>query len=410
MSTSNSSSHGTRNSQSTARPMDERIRMAYMNAAMRAHVFTGLVLPGPAQGVPQPQQAERLRVEGQHLEDAMAALSTVLDDATPDQIVYLCDTQKDGLLRVWDAASAAVRLGVVPQDAVTRLVHTQLRLRRGGAAHVTTIFEDFIRGVTYFADEQPNGALPRPIYHRLASCGPRDPRHQGELGCVDDLSPEVRARRRHRIERCYLERLIYDCIFAQLSLQFAAVGDDVEFDEMTALPVARQDAGHRYQLDTVVRDAFRTCFRGTELFAIVNFHESNLPIHLTVHQTVTNAGVQQTTILTFKRHLVIGARGWEYLPFVDCVKELPNGQRMSRVTSFDHRPPAYELLSPRSNTAAAADVRWVAAAPVTQSFATFLPAPPSGGGKHRAAARPAATTRKTQGGTRGGGGKSAGGV
>ena len=70
--------------------------------------------------------------------------------------------------------------------------------------HVAFLFENFIKGITYFSNEQAH-----PIYHRLFPCGS----NTSKLVCTK----AGLARSRPLIEQCYVERIIYNEICRQES-------------------------------------------------------------------------------------------------------------------------------------------------------------------------------------------------
>ena len=169
---------------------------------------------------------------------------------------------------------------------------------------ITFIFEAFIKGITFFASETEASV---PIYHRLYSCGPyADTHRQGNLICAKDISKQEKARRRSLIERCYIERLIYDKIFLHETLHFPASGSSDH----------SQDKGHVHRLD-LTRQDFETCFPDTNIDVSVEY-EGKMPTKLII--TKTRKG--KTTVVTWYKAYNVNHNGIGiYSDMVDCKKE-----------------------------------------------------------------------------------------
>ena len=138
---------------------------------------------------------------------------------------------------------------------------------------ITRIFGEFVKGMTYFKNEEYN--LEKPVYHRLMSCG------DGSLAfrrmyqqCKNDTSKRRIAKR--RIETCYIERLIYDQLYKTQSLHFPSKGDD----EKT------QDEGHKNWLEQTKAD-FQTCFPNVDLQIELEYR-GKYPINLKIERYKKN--------------------------------------------------------------------------------------------------------------------------
>jgi hypothetical protein len=140
-------------------------------------------------------------------------------------------------------------------------IYKKLNLSRY-TSHATAIFEEFIKGITFFENEKEEKAVP--IYHRLYACGPyADTHRQGNLICTSDLSKDELKRRRPLIERCYVERLIYDEIYKYYT--------------------PTQDEGHLFRMK-LTREDFESCFPDTEITVQVE-HEDNAPVKAIIIRT-----------------------------------------------------------------------------------------------------------------------------
>lgn len=165
-------------------------------------------------------------------------------------------------------------------------IYNKLKLSRY-ISHVTTIFEEFIKGITYFENEKDDQAIP--IYHRLYACGPyADTHRQGNLICRSDLSQDELKRRRPLIERCYIERLIYDEIYKYYTLHFPSRNDS-----------PTQDEGHLFRMKLTKED-FESCFPDTQINVAIE-HEDNLPVKLTIERSQNTT----KTMLTFHKYITL---------------------------------------------------------------------------------------------------------
>ena len=85
---------------------------------------------------------------------------------------------------------------------------------------ITQVFEDFIKGITYFSDELENKKR-IPIYHRAASCGNSSKNFKKKyLQCYNTQEPEDIKNKKEHIFKCYLERLIYDDMYKNIIFDF----------------------------------------------------------------------------------------------------------------------------------------------------------------------------------------------
>jgi len=82
---------------------------------------------------------------------------------------------------------------------------------------------------------------------------------------------------RHRIQTCYIERLIYDEIYKNLTLQ----------DEN------QQDEGHIHRLN-IVKEDFKTCFPNLDISVSIEF-DMHLPIALNIKRSIRGILTSQET-------------------------------------------------------------------------------------------------------------------
>lgn len=135
---------------------------------------------------------------------------------------------------------------------------------------ITIVFEEFIKGITYFNDEMENKKK-IPIYHRMASCGNSSENFiKKYLQCYNNNIEEDKDIKKTHIFKCYLERLIYDNMYKELTLHFPKTINNEH----------KQNNGHVYQLSKRAKN-FNKCFLGLEI-NIQIYYENNFPIYLIV--------------------------------------------------------------------------------------------------------------------------------
>ncbi len=200
------------------------------------------------------------------------------------------------------------------------------RLRRiagwRAAAPATRTFEAFIKGITYFA--------------RLYSCGPSTQAYrEGNLVCSEGLSPAELRRRRPLIERCYIERLVYDQIYKHEALRTDGVPADIssyanagEGSGEEDGDGAVQDEGHLFNLQRTLQD-FETCFPHTEIDVKVTYHDG-MPHRLVVRRSTPANG---TVKLVYEKDFFHASRS--YSEVATCTKFMPDGSVWLKTSDFD---------------------------------------------------------------------------
>lgn len=183
---------------------------------------------------------------------------------------------------------------------------------------VTTLFENFIKGLTYFAKEQSKTT---PIYHRLYSCGPHSETHRlGNLVCSTSLTEMEIGRRRILIERCYIERLIYDQLYIHETLHFPTSGNSIH----------QQNAGHLYRLDLTRKD-FESCFPDVKITVEIEYQDG-FPYSLIVQRK--DQAKKVDTYLKYYKTVRLNNRGVrEYEDIVTVVK-IENGKTFTKTNTF----------------------------------------------------------------------------
>ena len=157
------------------------------------------------------------------------------------------------------------------KDVRSRSIHDKifiniLKMNKYVSLGITQVFEDFVKGITYFSNELENKKK-IPIYHRAASCGNSSEDFKKKyLQCYknkDELTLKIK---REHIYKCYIERLIYDKIYLNSILHFPSGLNSEQL---------KQNNGHIFQLKERAKN-FNECFLGLNI-EIEIFYELDLP-------------------------------------------------------------------------------------------------------------------------------------
>lgn len=183
-----------------------------------------------------------------------------------------------------------------------------LRFNANLPIDIPKIFANFIKGITYFSNEEDINA--RPIYHRLYSCGERGDSFYTSLHtCSDTQTPESRRIAEERIYKCYLERLIFDNIYKNNTLFFPKTGSEIH----------SQDIEHQTRL-AQTREDFKSCFPNIELKINIDYIQ-NIPNVITIIKKI-NGKIRYTEVYSKEDS------------FVKCIITKSSGVFM-RLNTFD---------------------------------------------------------------------------
>jgi len=172
------------------------------------------------------------------------------------------------------------------KDTKSRTIHDKiftsiLKMNKYIPLGITQVFEDFIKGITYFSDELENKKK-IPIYHRVASCGNSSEDFKKKyLQCYKDNNELTLKTKREHIHKCYLERLIYDKMYLNSILHFPT-GLNNEL---------KQNKGHIFQLNERAKN-FNECFLELKI-EIEILYELGLPSCLII-KYIKNNVVEKT--------------------------------------------------------------------------------------------------------------------
>lgn len=183
---------------------------------------------------------------------------------------------------------------------------------------VSSIFDKFIRGITYFADEQEDAY---PIYHRLVSCGKiRDVDYTDFHTCFEENANNEIAKQ--RIKTCYLERLIYDDIYRHQTLHFPVSGTEGNV----------QDESHQFWLQKTKND-FHTCFPNMDVQLTLKY-ENTYPVYMKAYVTQNGNFIEETE---FQKRLNYIQGHLDYDLVVHCVRKTPTEKYREKFQTFLER-------------------------------------------------------------------------
>jgi hypothetical protein len=186
-----------------------------------------------------------------------------------------------------------------------RIFKNLLHMDKRMPTSITIIFNEFVQGITYFANQQQDAI---PVYHRLFSCGPQnDAFRTSFLQCKKTAMPKnERSIIKSRIQTCYVERLIYNL------LMFPLVGTE---------DTARQDNGHEHWL-IETRNDFKSCFPKSDIIVNILEFDNAWPIKLEIQRTV-NSSVVSTETYTRSLYIDLASGVKRYNNEIDCVRKTP---------------------------------------------------------------------------------------
>ena len=253
--------------------------------------------------------------------DIVALLKKLLKDLEKNdttQIKLFVDVHYDAIRKAYKVVKALSHL----RSLFDKVFHKHFKIDRQAPLGLTYILEEFIKGITYFADQEEAII---PIYHRLYSCDHfqafRDKFQQCRPGTK---SPQLF---KQRIKTCYIERLIYDKMFTDQQFYLDGVAHETE---------RSQDAGHVHWLSQTKED-FLTCFPGLNIDVEIKYFESTMwPKSLTL-LTMNNRGIVTSTEI-YEKDLILNTAGIKtYANSVDCFRTTTNRCSYFKMQRYVHR-------------------------------------------------------------------------
>jgi hypothetical protein len=153
----------------------------------------------------------------------------------------------------------------------------------------TKIFNEFIKGITYFRDEAP---ADNPRYHRLRSCGPKNKTIISRFENPSD---------KYFVRKCYIERSIYNQIYKHF--------------------FEKQDLGHLNEL------------KNTERYYIKHFPNEHLQIRI-VYDPITHYPYRLILTDPLNKRKETYTKHWNS-EIVNCELNI-NGIKYFKINTFDH--------------------------------------------------------------------------
>jgi hypothetical protein len=254
-----------------------------------------------------------------NLSTSLKAFEKTLIRSDDMYIVALKDVHQEELKRISNTLKQSKlpnMRGFLDRVFVQKLAFNMKHVPHG----VTLLFEEFIKGTTFFS-YQRDPTSTTPIYHRFFSCGiGTELWRKNNMVCLDGLPKSEKNRRRPLIERCYLERQVYDLLYKNEMLHFPRVGPQEP----------EQDEGHMFRLD-LTRQDFETCFKGHNLEVGVKY-EDNFPTQLTVVRYKNNKELWKETYTKSFNFTVSGNKVYDAV--VECKREV-GGKIYMKFQTFD---------------------------------------------------------------------------
>jgi hypothetical protein len=143
---------------------------------------------------------------------------------------------------------------------------------------MTMLFKEFVKGITYFANhgKHSDGDV---AYHRPESCHYK--RQIELLHCTENNKEWSDS-----IQRCLIERLIYDKLFAEETLFFPAIGTEES---------VVQDKNHLDMLNDMI-NRYKVCFPNVrDINVNIHYGEFKYPVRLMIKITYKNGTYLQDT-------------------------------------------------------------------------------------------------------------------
>jgi hypothetical protein len=254
--------------------------------------------------------------------EAAKELSTKLDKERNDDLIRNMKTHYfDQIAKIKHFMSNAGKENPVIKSLHDKIFQKHFNLSQI-PQNVTRIFEVFIKGITYFHSEDKKTKKPSPIYHRISSCGnSRDNTFRGAfLQCSSDKSLNQINEIKKRIQKCYLERLIYNEIYLHESVFIPG-----EFDDTHS-----QDKGHVNWMNETKRD-FHSCFPTEEITVTVDMYDGFLPRRLVIKR------YHADVLLCVETYIKeIGGVVKQYLESVECYQKDALGMVKAKIQTFQN--------------------------------------------------------------------------
>jgi hypothetical protein len=185
------------------------------------------------------------------------------------------------------------------------IIEIQKEFPRG----LLVLFENLIKGITYFSYHVDISKF-MPTYQKIYGCGVGDdPNCRSGHICSKDLPREEVIRRKDIIERCYIERKIYDELYKK-----AEDG---------------QNSGHRHRLG-LTREDFQSCFKDHDISVELKYEGSH-PYEVKIKRTIKGKLLYEEVYTKAFEITSFGAK--QYSEIVECTKYM-RGKVFRKLQNF----------------------------------------------------------------------------
>jgi len=199
-----------------------------------------------------------------------------------------------------------------------------LKMNNRSPRNMTRIFTEFIKGITYFKNEDENKNH-IPIYHRAASCGTSSNHFRNQyLKCYSTNLPENIEIKKKHIFKCYLERMIYDHIYKYLTFNYQPGAVYVPLE---------QNEGHRFQLSERAHN-FNSCFLGMKIDINI-LYDNFFPIILEIEYKIDDNIIKKETYEKFLeiQNNLYGGISYQNYVYYKCEE---NDNIIYKTQTFEH--------------------------------------------------------------------------
>jgi len=188
----------------------------------------------------------------------------------------------------------------------------KLEMNKNKSSNISYIFEEFIKGITYFRYQEENAM---PIYHRLYSCGKKT--DSDKLYCNESN----KSLQKKFTETCYIERLVYTELLTKMQ-----VYPDAKSTEPNKQNKAHDDRNE------LTRKQYQSCYTPKSDITVHIEYDDTVPVKLIINKLKDDKIIStETYVKTYTRRFGIGIR---YDVMIDCFRTYKNNNYIKFQTYF----------------------------------------------------------------------------
>ena len=238
----------------------------------------------------------------------------------PNTIHIFCETNRE---TIRDVMSSLEELSKNPKirSIYDKICKSSLCITNKPPMQISFIFNELIKGITYFQQEGVSNAMP--LYHRLTSCGPNRNQtfRQHYNQCKPMMDKKHKKHVKEYITNCYVERLLYDEWYQHQTLYFPTNSSSVPM----------QDKGHVTWLKNVHED-YKSCFPDVDVSVMIDDFDGLMPTSVSITRCKNNMEVSKERYL----RSVIHGDVKQYDELVECYLEA-KGTTKFKIQNFDKK-------------------------------------------------------------------------